>query len=862
MFATQLSSSLYFFKVLKFFRVPLSWKRSGGLVLRPWTVVVCAALLANINVHAQGSPVPLTSQPLAPTAANPAAKEARLADAYGKLPLSFEVNHDQTNRRVKFLSRGSGYALFLTGNEAVLALRSGDRGRKQSPRVPPTVGKLVSSETTNFLRMRLLGTNPAVRVAGVDELPGKANYFVGNHPKKWQMNVPTYAKVKYADIYPGIDLVYYGNQRQLEYDFIVAPGADPNEIRLKFDGAGKLRVDEKGDLLLGTEGEEVRFEKPVIYQEVGEEKIPVEGRYVVALANRIGFQLGEYDHDQPLVIDPALSYSTYLGGSDSDWGLGIAVDASGNAYVTGATYSTNFPTVNALQSTPGGPSNPFVTKINASGSAVVYSTYLGGSDFDGGLGIAVDASGNAYVTGQTSSHNFPTVNALQPTLAGVGSDVFVTKINASGSALVYSTYLGGNSDDIGLGIAVDASGNAYVTGFTYSTNFPAVNALQSTGGPVNAFVTKINASGSALVYSTYLGNYFVIGSGIAVDPSGNAYVTGYTATDSFPTVNALQSTFGGGVDAFVTKINASGSALVYSTYLGGSMYDAGRGIAVNASGNAYVTGETCSTNLPTANALQPALSGFCDAFVAKINASGSALVYSTYLGGSDYDVGYGIAVDASGNAYVTGQTVSTNFPTVNALQSTICGSSDAFVTKINASGSALVYSTYLGGSGDDIGSGIAVDASGNAYVTGYTVSHNFPTVNAVQSIFGGSVDAFVTKINGVVIVSIDVEPGEDPPTVNAKSQGKIPVAILSSITFNAPTQVKVSSLTFGHTGNEASLALCSGTEDVNGDGLPDLVCHFNVPLTEFQATDTIAILRGETNGGAAFMGTDTIRVIY
>jgi len=617
--------------------------------------------------------------------------QTNILDQYGKLPLSFEANHGQTDSKVKFLSRGHGYSLFLTGSEAVIVLK------KTAPKTEEM--KVLSgrelvkkrgggAEEGTIVRMELAGANAAPRVAGAEELPGKTNYFIGNDPAKWRTNVPTYSKVQYEGVYPGVDLVYYGNQGRLEYDFVVAPGVDPNEIRLKFYGAGKLRLDKKGDLLLGAEGEEVRFEKPLVYQELAGEQKTVESSYVLASTNRIGFQLGEYDHSQPLVIDPVLSYSTYLGGSASDSGQGIAVDGSGNAYVTGSTSSANFPAASALQSTLAGTVNAFVTKINASGSALVYSTYLGGGNQDFSYGIAVDGSGNAYVTGSTSSTNFPTANALQSTIRG-STNAFVTEINAGASALVYSTYLGGNASDAGRGIAVDASGNAYVTGDTTSSNFPTANALQSTlAGSENAFVTKLNPSGSALVYSTYLGGNSVDqGFGIALDTMGDAYVTGLTYSPNFPTANALQPK--GGVsedydDAFVTKLNPSGSAFVYSTYLGGHTFDGGMGIAVDTSGNAYVTGYTSSVDFPTTpDALQSILSNPTNAayslnsFVTELNPIGSALVYSTYFGVSQ---GQGIAVDASGNVYFTGSAGS--IPTANALQSTNAGSQNAFVAKI------------------------------------------------------------------------------------------------------------------------------------------------------------------------------------
>ena len=693
--------------------------------------------------------------------------QLRVLKNYGNLPLAFEKNQGQTDSRVKFLSRNAGYTLFLTADEAVLSLPTNKANDEW-----PTAGggnegqqSLVGRQLPNnepkqqmrnpILRLKLVGGARHATVRGVDELPGKSNYLVGNDPKKWRSNVPTYAKVKYEEIYSGIDLVYYGNQQNLEYDFIVAPGADPRRIAFNISGTKRIRRDERGDLVLKMRmGEnEIRWHKPVAYQEENGTRQLVAVDYAVKDKNRVGFELGGYDASRPLYIDP-LIYSTYLGGSGNDSVSAIAVDSSGNVYVAGGTSSSNFPTMNPLQPTIGGLyDNAFVAKLNASGSALVYSTYLGGSGNDGANAIAVDSSGNVYVAGGTNSSNFPTMNPLQPTIGG-GYDAFVAKLNASGSALVYSTYLGGGGNDGPEGIAVDSSGNAYVTGSTDSTNFPTMNPLQPTfGGPLggvvgaDAFVTKLNASGSALVYSTYLGGSGNDGANaIAVDSSGNAYVTGSTSSTDFPTMNPLQPANGGNGDAFVTKLNASGSALVYSTYLGGSLDDLGHDIAVDSSGNTYLMGMTSSTNFPVMNPLQPTLGGSYDAFVAKLNASGSALVYSTYLGGSGVENGNAIAVDSLGNAYVAGETNSTNFPTMDPLQPTLGGFYNAFVAKLNASGSALVYSTYFGGSGYDSANRIAVDSSGNAYIAGFTTSTNFPTMNPLQPAnAGGAHDAFVAK---------------------------------------------------------------------------------------------------------------------
>ncbi len=693
------------------------------------------------------------------------ASQAKVIENYGKLPLSFEANHGQTDGQVKFLSRTNGYTLFLTGDEAILALR-GNKARTAAPkgvtgsgefpvslrRYPDTKQSSPETVAGGALRMKLRNANTAAKVTGVDEQAGKTNYFIGNDPKEWRTNVPTYAKVKYEGIYSGIDLVYYGNQRQLEYDFIVAPGADPGRIAFDISGAKRIRRDAKGELVFKVGEDEMRWHQPVVYQEKNGRRQPIDARYAVSGTDRVTFELAKYDPSRTLYIDP-LIYSTYLGGSGDDDGNGIAVDSTGSAYITGQTASTNFPTTNAFQPASGGSYDAFVTKLNPAGSAMVFSTYLGGTSVDYGYGIAVDSAGDAYVAGNTASIDFPTMNPLQAANAG-GLDVFVTVLNPTGSALIYSTYLGGSGDDLGLAIALDSSDDAYVTGSTLSADFPTYNPLQGTyagsANNSNAFVAEINSSGTALVYSTYLGgNGPDSGNGIAVDSAGNAYVAGQTLSPNFPTMNPYQSTDQGQSSAFVSKIGAGGAALAYSTYLGGSGYDLAYAIAVDSSGDAYVAGSTGSTNFPIMNPLQRVYGGGAfDAFITEFNPAGSALIYSTYLGGKLEDDGNGIAVDSSGNVYLTGYTVSTNFPLQNPFQKRLAGAGDVFVSKISANGAALTYSSYLGGSGDDTGAGIAVDSSGYAYVTGNTGSTNFPTENPVQPAYGGGPnDAFVTKID-------------------------------------------------------------------------------------------------------------------
>src|SRR3990167_2290491 len=751
---------------------PVGILNSGRLSTKKALTVMAGLTLSACVMQSPQLP-PLEVQP---RASPYQAAQARVSEAYGKLPLSFELNQGQTDEQVKFLSRGRGYSLFLTSTEAVLVLRQGTRRSSDLLREADedTTGDR-NKRLQTVVRMKLEGANPAPKAVGLDELPGKSNYFIGNDPKRWQRDVSNYARVKYSSVYPGIDLVYYGNQRQLEYDFVVAPGADPKRIKLAFEGVEKLALDSEGNLVLTTPQSNIVQYKPVIYQHLDGARKPVDGRYVLLAKHRVGFQLAGYDTTQPLIIDPVLAYSTYLGGNGNDVGNAIAVDSAGNAYVTGSTSSTNFPGASGslIQPTWLGSVDVFVTKLNAAGSALVYSTYLGGSGGDTGYAIAVDSAGNAYVTGATDSPTvagpgnipFPTVGAFQASYH-LGGDAFITKLNAAGSALVYSTYLGGSGAERGYGIAVDSSFNAYVTGHTNSvqgivpspTDFPTAAPFQAQNGSLgnyDAFVTKINAAGSALVYSTYLGGnaseYSLDGGAIAVDSDGNAYVGGTTASTNFPGVSpsSIQPTIGGRSDGFVVKFNAAGSALLYSTYLGGTTDDAVNGIAIDAARNAYVVGYTDSPNFPTASPLQASRNGpGNDAFVSKLNAAGSALVYSTYLGGTGAgDIAYAVAVDAGGNAYVSGSTNSSNFPTVEPIQAVNAGGGDAFISKLNAAGSALVYSTYLGGStGDEHGYGIALDTAGNAYVTGQTNSTDFPTVMPFQPARGGVIDVFVTKI--------------------------------------------------------------------------------------------------------------------
>jgi len=626
-------------------------------------------------------------------------------------------------------------------------------------------------------RLSFIGANRNPEIVPVDETQLRVNYFIGNDRSKWHCDVPTSQAVLYKNLYKNIDLKVYGIEKQIEYDWIVKPGGNAGDIRVEYKNVKGTRIDKEGNLLIVTDFGELMHKKPVSFQEIRMEHgaWSMEGKSIVKVKfkkikkNTYGFEVGEYDKSYELIIDPVvLVYSTYLGGGSEDIGYGIAVDNSGNAYVTGITSSTDFPYLNPYQRDQD-IVNAFVTKIdtNQSGAAsLIYSTYLGGGGIDSGYGIAIDSSGNVYVTGITSSTDFPCKNQYMTDPGDSLHDAFVTKIDTtqSGStSLIYSTYLGGGSSDYGLGIAVDSSGNAYVTGFTMSTDFSCKNQYQTDPGDsdTDAFVTKIdtNQSGvSSLIYSTYLGGGSSdYGQGIAVDSSGNAYVTGFTLSTDFPCKNQYQTYQGDfDYDAFVTKIdtNQSGvSSLIFSTCLGGAGGDTGYSIAVDSSGNAYVTGTTISIDFPCLNQYQTN-QGYYDAFVTKIDTtqSGAAsLIYSTYLGGGAAEWAYGIDVDSSSNVYVTGYTFSIDFPCLNQYQ-TDQGDLDydAFVTKIDTTqsgASSLIYSTYLGGRGTDHGYGIAVDSSGNAYVTGYALSTDFPCQNQYMTDPGDShYDAFVTKL--------------------------------------------------------------------------------------------------------------------
>lgn len=663
------------------------------------------------------------------------------------MPITFEQNQGQAHSGVRFVSRGASGVLYLSPDEITL---------------------MAPGKADRF-RLKLHGAMPAVSLQGTGESSGTVNYFRGQEASNWLTNIPSYTQVTYKSVYPKIDLVVYGNNRQFESDFVVGSDADPSAISFAIDG--KVEVGQDGSLLAKSGAGAFQLHRPFVYQIASSgERLPVDCRYTIGKGNNIGFALGQYDHSKSLVIDPVLSYSTYLGGTASDQIFGITGDVQGNIYVTGETFSTNFPTVKPEQATNAGGGDCFVAKFDPTGQHLLYSTYIGGTLEDRCVTIAVNLVGEAFVGGSTVSTNFPTYKPFQKkqvtTTNGYGGTVtsngFIVHLDCTGSKLIFSTYFGGGGEGL-AGIALDPLSNVYVTGITSSTKFPVTKgafqtACASTCGTgtsrvINSFISKFSPDGQHLIYSTYLGGSNAdSATGIAVDFTGSAYVSGEAHSLDFPTKNAYQAHLKGPLaNAFATKLSPDGSSLIYSTYIGGTTFDSARSIAVDLFGNAYLAGVTQSADFPTVNAFQPQYNGLfpgysSNMFVLKLNCAGSALVYSTYLGGKNNDVAFGVSVDLSGNASVVGETGSPNFPVKAAIQPTFGGGNlDVAVANFDTKGN-LNFSTFLGGTSDEYGFAAYSDLCGSVWGAGATYSNNFPLASPYQGTFAG---VFPTTADGM-----------------------------------------------------------------------------------------------------------------
>jgi len=718
----------------------------------------------------------------------------------GNLPLWFEASHGQAGNTTQFVAHGRDAEFSITATGAEFSLR-------QANGQPSTAW------------MTFVGAGTGLQPAGESALDGKINYLFGNNPAQWQSGVPTFAKVRLDQVYPGINVVYYGNQERLEYDLDLAAGVSPETIAIRFDGAEKLSINSAGELVIQLNGGQIIQHQPVAYQTISGERHTVQAGYKLLNAHTVMFAVGTFDRTLPLVIDPVLGYSTFFGGNYGEKAWSIAIHTADNTntiFIAGQTFSTvvsngppilRFSTSGAFSTNYNGgkaSGDAFVAKFDETGTNLIYCTYLGGSADDAAYALAVDPAGHAFVAGTTYSTNFPVKNpAVTGTYNGaviggkvdvnVGqfpSDAFVSELSLDGSALVYSTYLGGNSTEAIFGIASDSVGTAFVTGITFSTNFPVTSDafqkhLMTTNNFYvngNAFVAKIPEGGNQLSYSTYLGGTnFDVGRAIACNNSGTVFVAGYTTSTNFPRLNGLAgskylngSNNMSASDAFVTAFTNSGTGLgmQYSTFLGSSNNDIATGITADNTGNAYVVGWTTSTNFPNStngdfvklnSYVVTNRSGFVsatNAFLTKITFDGTKAsnAFSRVFGGFGLDVANGVALDAATNVFVVGSASSTNFPVTpssifGSLKSTNSGLSDVFVTVFKADFSSLLFSGYIGGSRDDLGLGIAVDSTGCPWVTGQTLSTNYPSFNtwstnsqAAHRFLIGTNDAFLTKI--------------------------------------------------------------------------------------------------------------------
>jgi uncharacterized protein (TIGR03437 family) len=811
-----------------------------------------------------------------------ATEVARRDESFGRLPLYFIENRGQMDRRVAFYLQGRDKTIYFARSGLTLSL---------------TGGAETKAGSRWNLKLDFLGANPQVKIEGLNAAEASFSYFRGARDQ-WRAGLPAYRGIVYRDLWPGIDLVYAGTVERMKYSFVVKPGADPGRIRLAYRGASRVAINSTGELEVQTPNGDFRDESPISWQEnvAGRRDVPTSYRLAASTTENgvsYGFELGEYDRSQELIIDPAvLIYCGFIGGSGDESGNDIAVDRNGNAYVVGETSSSEatFPETAGPDLTfGGGGTDAFIAKINPTGSGLVYCGYIGGTNGDLARGVAVDTDGNAYVVGETFSNqnSFPVVGGPDLTFNAGSTDVFITKVNASGTGLIYSGYIGGNRRDFGQKVAIDSAGNAYIVGYTESAedSFPvSVGPSLVHSGEIDAFVTKVNAAGTLLIYCGYLGGAEQdYGRDIAIDSAGNAYITGDTASDqnTFPeTAGSADVTYNGGLnDAYVAKINPNGSALVYCSYHGGAGSDAGYGIGVDNVGAAYISGETTSDQGSFPVLLGPDLSfnGITDAFVAKFNAAGASRVFSGYIGGAGFDRSLCLAVDGSGNVHVAGETSSfqTSFPVIGGPQLQTNGVVDAFVAKLNGATSALIYAGYIGGVANDFALSIAVDIDERAYIAGYTEStqQTFPVLSGPDlSYNGGKTDAFVAKI--------ERRPDTTPPTIASvgvitRGQGANNSATLAFVSDidtlpgnifialrGVPAGVQVTNLT--NTNGEVTANFniaCNavpGTYTINVEAIDSAGLFSTSPVTLTIAPNTAPRLPIYTNTEVVLAGSATI----
>lgn len=690
----------------------------------------CFAVLVGLGIPAQAAP-----------GAPVGASEAGLPKvSITRQALRFEANQGQLDGETRFVSRGPGFSLSLQPSGASLLVQELE-ARQRSPSAP-----LAEPRPASRLFLGLVDANPSPRITGEGELPGRANYLIGQDASRWRSGVPTFDSVRYDQVYPGIALLFHGRRGSLEYDFEVAPFADPSVIGLRFDGADRVAVEEDGSLLVEVANQSFHQPKPTVYQETEQGRFEVVGSYKI-LDDRVRFEVASYDRSRPLVIDPVLAFSLYTGGNEFDELLGSAHDGVGNMYISGVTASADLPLVSPLDGSYGGAGDAYVAKYARDGS-LIYCTYLGGKGFEQSWGLLVDDAGFAYVIGDTKSPDFPVLGAVQSKFGGI-RDAFVTKLDPSGSRMIFSTYLGGRATDFGYSVHLDRHGDLLVSGTTDSADFPTRFPVQREyGGGGDGFVARLTKDGSALTFSTFLGgSKFDRAWGVESDKEGRIFISGLAQSPDFPTTaNAFQRRYGGGLgDGFVTGLTPDGRSFLFSTFIGGTGPDNSTAISVDRVGNIFITGLAGNSSFPTRRALQPIFGGGdSDAYVAGFSPTG-VLRFSTYFGGSGMDGGFALDHDDQGSLYVTGITGSSNFPVRSAVQTTYAGGNDGFLAKFSRDARKLVYATYFGGKALDTGAGISVDSRGSVYVVGFTEGTDFPALGPGQKTYGGLRDGVVLR---------------------------------------------------------------------------------------------------------------------